>query len=95
MQHKQLEEEELSLLEKKKQREVAKKEFTDDLKFKTTLGTLGPRSQGHACTCTCHDIVSRLYTTAKNVYRTLFLTKPPERNEFFTAGRMVSGHSQD
>lgn len=38
MQHKQLEEEELSLLEKKKQREVAKKEFTDVVKFKTTLG---------------------------------------------------------
>ena len=38
MQHRQREEEEISLLEKKKQREVAKKEFTDDLKFKTTLG---------------------------------------------------------
>ena len=38
MQHKQREEEEIGLLEKKKQREVAKKEFTDDLKFKTTLG---------------------------------------------------------
>lgn len=38
MQHKQMEEEELSLLEKKRQREVAKREFTDDLKFKTTLG---------------------------------------------------------
>ena len=38
IQHKQREVEEISLLEKKKQREVAKKEFTDDLKFKTTLG---------------------------------------------------------
>ena len=46
MQHKQMEEEELSLLEKKKQREVARKEFTDDLKFKTTFGQC-------MSTCTC------------------------------------------
>ena len=38
MQHKQLEEEELSLLEKKKQREVARKEITNVVKFKTTVG---------------------------------------------------------
>ena len=38
MQHRQREEEEMSLLEKKIQKEVARKEFTDDLKFKTTLG---------------------------------------------------------
>lgn len=50
MQHKQLEEEELSLLEKKKQREVARKEFTDDLKFKTTFGQCVWREYMHVAT---------------------------------------------
>lgn len=84
MQHRQREEEEISLLEKKKQREVAKKEFTDDLKFKTTLGEW-------KCIYQCHvHAYCSVFSLAKNVYRSIFLTKPPERNEFFTAGRMVN-----
>jgi IK cytokine len=63
--YKEQQEAEMSLLEKKRERERTKAEaMQEDITFKTKM--------------------------AKSLYRTLFLSKPPEKNEHFFPGRMVS-----
>lgn len=72
------------MLDKKKEREKAKAEVSDDLKFNSTMGIIlflySVSMVTWLCMCTC---------TGKNIYRAIFSSRPPARNELFSSGRMV------
>ena len=106
----------MRLLDKKRERERARAEFTEDVTFKTTIGlfyclSIIKKFKGvySVCVCVCVCVCTCLYNillvsvvelylpylnplllAGKNVYRTLFLTKLPEKNELFAPRRMVS-----
>ena len=41
------------------------------------------------CVCVCVHLCSLFYFAGRNIYRTLFKLKPPERNELFLPKRMA------
>ena len=85
------------LLEKKQERERSKAEaIQEDISFKTMMGN--NQSQTHRASSSlsfspslppCSLSLSLSLSAAKNIYRSLFLSKPPEKNEHFFPGRMV------
>lgn len=82
MHSKQKQVEEQSVLDKKKEREKAKAEVSDDLKFNSTMGII--------LFLYSVSMVTRLcMCTGKNIYRAIFSSRPPARNELFSSGRMV------
>ena len=84
MTYKEQQEEELDLLEKKMERERSKAEaLQEDITFKTKIGI--PMIN----TLVTFQHFFFHFSPAKGVYRTLFLSKPPEKNEHFFPGRMV------
>ena len=67
-------------LKRKKERERVKSEAADDLKFNSTLGNFLDKS----------SFFDFSLFTGKNIYRALFLSQPPLKNDLFSPGRMVS-----
>ncbi len=96
------EEEEMKLIEKKRERERARREVVEeDVQFKSTMGEFRAARSIHLShrhldlylhvwsPVWYSQNVFFLFHPAKNLYRTLFLSKAPERNELFMPGRMV------
>lgn len=81
MQSKQKEAEDQSILEKKREKERARAEVSDDLKFHTTMGK--------HLQVTCDFVFLMKCNAGKNIYRALFMSQPPVRNELFSPRRMV------